>query len=66
VYKLSDNQYQYNDLRYPLSDENNPNSSVFSMILFKENGRLNMKPFKPKTDDFNKAILNLWIRLKGI
>jgi inner membrane protein len=66
VYKIGDNQYQYNDLRYPVIDENNPNSSVFSMSLFKENQRLNMKPFKPKTTDFNKAMSNLWQRLKGI
>ncbi|MGK0253164.1 MAG: inner membrane protein [Mariniflexile sp.] len=66
VYKIGDNQYQYNDLRYPAIDENNPNSSVFSMSLFKENQRLNMKPFKPKTTDFNKAMSNLWQRLKGI
>ena len=66
VYKIGDNQYQYNDLRYPLSDETNPNSSVFSMMLFNENGRLNMKPFEPKTDDFNKAMSSLWLRLKGV
>ncbi|MEN3322182.1 metal-dependent hydrolase [Mariniflexile soesokkakense] len=66
VYKIGDNQYQYNDLRYPLLDGNNPNSSVFSMVLYKENNRLNMKPFKPRRNNFNKAISNLWVRLKGI
>ena len=66
VYKIGDNQYQYNDLRYPLSEETNLNSSVFSMMLFNENGRLNMKPFEPKTDDFNKAMSSLWLRLKGV
>lgn len=66
VYKVGENEYQYNDLRYPLLDEKNPNSSVFSMALYKENGRLNMKPFKPKTKDFNRAMSNLWKRLKGI
>lgn len=66
VYKIGDNQYQYNDLRYPIADEKNPNSSVFSMLLYKEKDRLNMKPFKPKTGDVNKAIAGLWLRLKGI
>lgn len=66
VYKIGDNEYQYNDLRYPIADENNPNSSVFRMVLFKEKNRLNMKPFRPKTNDFNNAITKLWIRLKGI
>jgi inner membrane protein len=66
VYKIGDNEYQYNDLRYPVTDENNPNSSVFSMSLFKEKQRLNMKPFKPKTTDFKKVMDNLWQRLKGI
>jgi inner membrane protein len=66
VYKIGENLYQYNDLRYPLSDENNPNSSVFRMLLYKENSGLDMKPFERKTDDFNKAISYLWVRLKGI
>ncbi|MBP0905081.1 metal-dependent hydrolase [Mariniflexile gromovii] len=66
VYKIGDNEYQYNDLRYPILDENNPNSSVFSMMLYKENGRLNMKPFERKRDNFNTAMSNLWMRLKGI
>ena len=65
VYKNDDNTYQYNDLRYPLSDPKNPNSSVFSLLLMKENNRLNMKPFEPETDDFKSAISSLWERLKG-
>tara|TARA_R110002049_G_scaffold177892_8_gene345103 strand:+ start:51 stop:1073 length:1023 start_codon:yes stop_codon:yes gene_type:complete len=66
VYKLNDDEYQYNDLRYPLLDENNPNSSVFSILLYKENSRLNMKPFEPKFDDFKKVMSNLWERIKGV
>jgi inner membrane protein len=66
VYKIGENEYQYNDLRYPISDENNPNSSVFRMFLYKENNRLNMKPFEPKFDDFNKEMSKLWLRVKGI
>jgi inner membrane protein len=66
VYKTEGNDYQYNDLRYPISDESNPNSSVFSLKLYKENNRLNMKPFKPKIDDFNSEMLKIWNRMKGI
>ena len=66
VYKIGDNLYRYNDLRYPVIDPDKPNSSVFYMILFKENERLNMKPFKPKTHNVNKALSDLWIRVKGI
>jgi inner membrane protein len=66
VYKVGNNQYQYNDLRYPLLDGKKPNSSVFRMLLFKENGRLNMKPFEPNTNDFNKVMVRIWKRLQGI
>ncbi|TGV04637.1 metal-dependent hydrolase [Flavivirga rizhaonensis] len=66
VYKVTDNEYQYNDLRYPILDENNPNSSVFSLTLYKDGNRLNIKPFEPQFDDFQTAISNLWERIKGI
>ena len=66
VYKIDENEYQYNDLRYPLLDEANPNTSVFSLSLYKENNRLNMKPFEPKVDDFSKVMASLWERIKGI
>jgi inner membrane protein len=66
VYKMEENLYQYNDLRYPISDESNPNSSVFRLLLYKENNRLNMKPFEPNFDDFNKEMTKLWKRIKGI
>ncbi|MEL0650595.1 metal-dependent hydrolase [Algibacter sp. TI.3.09] len=66
VYKMEDNNYQYNDLRYPLLDDKDPNSSVFKMKLFKEGDRLNMIPFEPESRDFKAAISNLWERTKGI
>ncbi|NMH85933.1 metal-dependent hydrolase [Flavivirga algicola] len=66
IYKMKDNEYHYNDLRYPILDENNPNSSVFSLTLYKDNDRLNIKPFEPKFDDFETAMSNLWERIKGI
>lgn len=66
IYKIDENEYQYNDLRYPLLDTENPNSSVFSLLLYRENNRLNMKPFEPKFDDFNDTMKSLWERVKGI
>lgn len=65
VYKMEDNLYKYNDLRYPLLDSEKPNSSVFSFLLYKDNGRLNMKPFQREDDKASKALSNLWNRLKG-
>ncbi|HMB99924.1 MAG TPA: metal-dependent hydrolase [Flavobacteriaceae bacterium] len=65
VYKIEDNLYKYNDLRYPLADSNNPNSSVFSFILYKEGNRLNMKPFERSEEDPSKVLSSLWERLKG-
>ncbi|GAA3627500.1 metal-dependent hydrolase [Flavivirga jejuensis] len=66
VYKINDTDYQYNDLRYPILDENNPNSSVFSLTLYKDKNRLNIKPFEPKFDNFNEIMSNMWLRIKGI
>lgn len=66
IYKLNKNEYLYNDLRYPLLDLDNPNTSVFSLTLYKDGNRLNMKPFKPKFDSLNDIISQLWVRIKGI
>lgn len=66
VYKMKDNEYQYNDLRYPILDKSNPNSSVFSLTLYKENNRLNIKPFEPKFENFETVMSDLWVRIKGI
>lgn len=66
VYRLGDNEYQYNDLRYPLLDLDNPNTSVFSLTLYKDNNRLNMKPFSPKFDKMSDVLASLWERIKGI
>ena len=66
VYKISDSTYQYNDLRYPLLDTTDPNSSVFSFMLYRDNGRLNMKPFERNTEKINVAIQSIWERAKGI
>ena len=65
VFELDKNTFQYNDLRYPLEDEKSENSSVFKFILFKENSRLNMKPFERNEEDISKALASLWERVKG-
>lgn len=66
VYKLDENKYQYNDLRYPLLDGNNPITSVFSFTLYKDNYRLNMKPFEPKFENLGEILSSLWQRIKGV
>ena len=65
-HKLNENEFQYNDLRYPLLDIDNPNSSVFSLLLYKDENRLNMKPFTPKFESLGKVFNSLWERIKGI
>ncbi len=66
IYKINDTEFRYNDLRYPLLDSTDPNSSVFSMLLFVEGGRLNMKPFEAKFDGMGNILVGLWERAKGI
>jgi len=65
IYKMDDNAYRYNDLRYPLTNKNNPNSSVFSFMLFNDNGNLNMMPFERSEDNVSETLSVLWERLKG-
>ena len=65
IYKIDTNTYRYNDLRYPLSDKDNPNSSVFNFLLFDDKGNLNMKPFERDDENVSEALSELWIRLKG-
>ncbi|MFD2823787.1 metal-dependent hydrolase [Lacinutrix iliipiscaria] len=66
VIEIETDKYVYNDLRYPLVKTKQGYESVFSLLLFKENDRLNMEEFEPKVDDFNEAMSNLWERIKGI
>lgn len=65
IYKIENNVYRYNDLRYPIADKNNPNSSVFSFRLFDDNGQLNMKSFERGEEKVSEALSQLWERLKG-
>ena len=64
IYKIGENEYQYNDLRYPLVDEDS-NSSVFKFLLYEENNQINMKPFGRNEDNISDALNALWERLKG-
>ena len=58
------NTYRYNDLRYPLLNSDDPNSSVFSFIIKKEGERWNALPFSgkpPSSEDMSM----FWNRIKG-
>ncbi|TNJ46516.1 metal-dependent hydrolase [Tamlana fucoidanivorans] len=65
IFKIGENTYQYNDLRYPLTIEENSKSSVFKFVLYDEQGELNMKPFRRNEDNISDALRALWERLKG-
>jgi inner membrane protein len=65
VSEIDDNNFEYFDLRYPILNESESKTPIFSLKLFKEGKRINMRPFEPNTGDFGKAIKLLWERLKG-
>lgn len=57
--------YKYVDLRYPMLNPDDPNTSVFNFTIFFENGKWDILPFDgspPNKEDFSKFI----DRLKGI
>ncbi|MFL1012693.1 metal-dependent hydrolase [Flavisericum labens] len=66
VHKINESEYRYNDLRYPLLDSTDSNSSVFSMLLFVEDSRLDMEPFEPKFENIETVLSALWERVKGV
>jgi len=58
------NTFKYNDLRYPLLNADDPNSSVFSITIREEKNRLNALPFEGKPP--SKGDFNVFIdRIKG-
>lgn len=59
------NTFFFNDLRYPLMDENDTNSSVFRFLIKKTNQEWDSIPFEPKAPD-KSSFLEFWTRLKGI
>ncbi|TVZ55925.1 inner membrane protein [Lutibacter sp. Hel_I_33_5] len=63
--KNEDGTFSYVDLRYPMLDPDNKDSSVFRFTLLKENGRWDILPFRgnpPNKEDFSKFLE----RIKGI
>ena len=57
--------YLFKDLRYPLMDENDPNSSIFKFTITKTNDRWEAAPFY--ASDLNEGAFDaFWMRLKGI
>ncbi len=65
ISKIDENNFTYYDLRYPVLNDTGLKEPVFSLSLYKDENRLNMKPFEPNTGDFSKAIKLLWERMKG-
>lgn len=65
VESLENEEFMYRDLRYPLVQTKDGYKAIFNLRLFKENNRLNMKPFEPEMEDFSYTMSALWIRLKG-
>lgn len=59
------NTFLFKDLRYPLMDENDPNSSIFKFTITKTNDRWEAAPFY--ASDVNEGAIDaFWTRLKGI
>ena len=57
--------FLFKDLRYPLMDESDPNSSIFKFTITKSNDRWEAAPFY--VSDINEgARAAFWARLKGI
>ena len=57
--------FLFKDLRYPLMDENDPNSSIFKFTITKTNDRWEATPFY--VSDINEGARDaFWTRLKGI
>ena len=59
------NTFFFNDLRYPLMDENDTNSSVFRFLIKKTNQEWDSVPFEAKAPN-NSSFQEFWTRLKGI
>ncbi|MFL2621051.1 MAG: metal-dependent hydrolase [Flavobacteriaceae bacterium] len=59
------NTFFFNDLRYPLMDENDINSSVFRFLIKKTNQEWDSIPFETKAPD-KRSFQDFWTRLKGI
>ena len=65
IESLENGDYLYKDLRYPMVKTRAGYKAIFNLKLYRDNERLNMKPFEPEMGDFSYAMNALWIRLKG-
>ena len=68
-YNLSEtsdpNTFLYKDLRYPMMDENDPNSTIFKFTITKKEDRWEAAPFY--APEVNRGSLDsFWTRIKGI
>ena len=66
--KNEDGSFIYSDLRYPSIDTGNGKSAVFSFKIFKDDDRLDMKPFRPEFDEnmtMGDILSIFWERVKG-
>ena len=68
-YSLSEtsdpNTFLYKDLRYPMMDENDPNSTIFKFTITKKEDRWEAAPFY--APEVNRGSLDsFWTRIKGI
>jgi len=63
--KEAANTYKYTDLRYPMLNPNDPNTSVFNFTLYKNKGEWDILPFagSPPTQEDFKVFIK---RLKGV
>jgi len=59
------NKFIFRDLRYPMMDENDPNSSIFSFIIKNDKENWNIFPSNIEKPEKNN-LRNFWSRLKGI
>ena len=57
--------FLFKDLRYPLMDESDPNSSVFKFTITKKGDRWEAAPFYA-SDVSSDALDSFWTRIKGI
>ena len=60
----TEGSFRYNDLRYPLLNEEDPSSSVFSFTIKKEGERWNALPFEGKPPS-SEDLRIFWERVKG-
>ncbi len=55
--------YKYTDLRYPMLDPDDANTSLFNFTIFLENNEWDILPFDrnpPKKEAFSKFIDRFW------